>query len=220
MTLSMGVKVGSPLDPGPRRAPAGSGGVRGGAPLRWPLVPVARGAGTAGRALGMAARARRRSADVSDSPLVRLAILFGSLSLVSFGGGNTVIPAMHREAVGAALAHRPAVRRPVRARPGGAGSELAHREPDRLRRLRHPGCPGGDRCDVAAEHAPCVRGVQRLGAPARHEVADRDPARSPRAGHGGARLRQRASPSRAPRTTGSAATCSRPWRRSSWCARV
>jgi chromate transporter len=47
----------------------------------------------------MAARARRRSADVSDSPLVRLAILFGSLSLVSFGGGNTVIPAMHREAV-------------------------------------------------------------------------------------------------------------------------
>ena len=36
---------------------------------------------------------------MSDGPLARLAVLFGSLSLVSFGGGNTVIPAMHREAV-------------------------------------------------------------------------------------------------------------------------
>ena len=36
---------------------------------------------------------------MSDNPLVRLVVLFGSLSLVSFGGGNTVIPAMHREAV-------------------------------------------------------------------------------------------------------------------------
>jgi chromate transporter len=36
---------------------------------------------------------------VSDGPLARLAVLFGSLSLVSFGGGNTVVPAMHREAV-------------------------------------------------------------------------------------------------------------------------
>jgi chromate transporter len=36
---------------------------------------------------------------VNDNPLVRLVALFGSLSLVSFGGGNTVIPAMHREAV-------------------------------------------------------------------------------------------------------------------------
>jgi len=36
---------------------------------------------------------------VSEGPLARLAVLFGSLSLVSFGGGNTVIPAMHREAV-------------------------------------------------------------------------------------------------------------------------
>ena len=33
------------------------------------------------------------------STLARLAILFGSLSLVSFGGGNTVVPAMHRDAV-------------------------------------------------------------------------------------------------------------------------
>ena len=31
--------------------------------------------------------------------LARLAVLFGSLSLVSFGGGNTVVPAMHHEAV-------------------------------------------------------------------------------------------------------------------------
>jgi chromate transporter len=38
---------------------------------------------------------------VTESPLVRLVILFGSLSLVSFGGGNTVLPAMHREAVDA-----------------------------------------------------------------------------------------------------------------------
>ena len=36
---------------------------------------------------------------MSEGPLARLAVLFGSLSLVSFGGGNTVIPAMHREAV-------------------------------------------------------------------------------------------------------------------------
>lgn len=38
---------------------------------------------------------------MSDGTLVRLATLFGSLSLVSFGGGNTVLPAMHQEAVGA-----------------------------------------------------------------------------------------------------------------------
>ena len=31
--------------------------------------------------------------------LVRIAILFGSLSLVSFGGGNAVLPAMHHDAV-------------------------------------------------------------------------------------------------------------------------
>jgi chromate transporter len=36
---------------------------------------------------------------VRGSTLARLAILFGSLSLVSFGGGNTVVPAMHRDAV-------------------------------------------------------------------------------------------------------------------------
>lgn len=36
---------------------------------------------------------------MTDNPLVRLTILFGSLSLVSFGGGNTVLPAMHQEAV-------------------------------------------------------------------------------------------------------------------------
>jgi len=36
---------------------------------------------------------------VSEGTLVRLSMLFGSLSLVSFGGGNTVLPAMHREAV-------------------------------------------------------------------------------------------------------------------------
>jgi len=36
---------------------------------------------------------------VSGGPLARLTVLFGSLSLVSFGGGNTVVPAMHREAV-------------------------------------------------------------------------------------------------------------------------
>lgn len=38
---------------------------------------------------------------MNEGALVRLAILFGSLSLVSFGGGNTVLPAMHREAVDA-----------------------------------------------------------------------------------------------------------------------
>jgi chromate transporter len=36
---------------------------------------------------------------VSHGTLARLALLFGSLSLVSFGGGNTVLPAMHRGAV-------------------------------------------------------------------------------------------------------------------------
>jgi chromate transporter len=36
---------------------------------------------------------------VNGGTLVRLTMLFGSLSLVSFGGGNTVLPAMHREAV-------------------------------------------------------------------------------------------------------------------------
>lgn len=38
---------------------------------------------------------------MTEGPLVRVALLFGSLSLVSLGGGNTVLPAMHREAVGA-----------------------------------------------------------------------------------------------------------------------
>jgi hypothetical protein len=42
---------------------------------------------------------RGRGVAVSESTLVRLSMLFGSLSLVSFGGGNTVLPAMHREAV-------------------------------------------------------------------------------------------------------------------------
>jgi chromate transporter len=36
---------------------------------------------------------------VRSGTLVTLAILFGSLSLVSFGGGNTVVPAMHHDAV-------------------------------------------------------------------------------------------------------------------------
>jgi chromate transporter len=36
---------------------------------------------------------------VRGGTLVRLAMLFGSLSLVSFGGGNTVVPAMHHDAV-------------------------------------------------------------------------------------------------------------------------
>jgi chromate transporter len=36
---------------------------------------------------------------VKTGALARLAILFGSLSLVSFGGGNTVVPAMHHDAV-------------------------------------------------------------------------------------------------------------------------
>jgi chromate transporter len=36
---------------------------------------------------------------VSGGTLGRVATLFASLSLVSFGGGNTVIPAIHREAV-------------------------------------------------------------------------------------------------------------------------
>ena len=36
---------------------------------------------------------------MTENPLVRLVILFGSLSLVSLGGGNSVLPAMHREAV-------------------------------------------------------------------------------------------------------------------------
>ncbi len=40
-----------------------------------------------------------RDVVVNDDALVRLTILFGSLSLVSFGGGNTVLPAMHHEAV-------------------------------------------------------------------------------------------------------------------------
>ena len=31
---------------------------------------------------------------MTENPLVRLVILFGSLSLVSLGGGNTVLPAM------------------------------------------------------------------------------------------------------------------------------
>ncbi|TMA52606.1 MAG: chromate transporter [Deltaproteobacteria bacterium] len=46
----------------------------------------------------MASR-RRRGAVVNGDRLARLAVLFGSLSLVSFGGGNTVVPAMHHEAV-------------------------------------------------------------------------------------------------------------------------
>jgi chromate transporter len=49
----------------------------------------------------MAARAARRDVVMTENPLVRLVILFGSLSLVSLGGGNTVLPAMHREAVDA-----------------------------------------------------------------------------------------------------------------------
>jgi len=36
---------------------------------------------------------------VKGGTLVSLAMLFGSLSLVSFGGGNTVVPAMHHHAV-------------------------------------------------------------------------------------------------------------------------
>jgi chromate transporter len=36
---------------------------------------------------------------VNGGTLGRLAVLFGSLSLVSFGGGNTVVPAMHQDAV-------------------------------------------------------------------------------------------------------------------------
>jgi chromate transporter len=51
--------------------------------------------------VGVAEAARGEDVIVTDNPLVRLVILFGSLSLVSFGGGNTVLPAMHREAVDA-----------------------------------------------------------------------------------------------------------------------
>ena len=36
---------------------------------------------------------------MSAGTLLRLTIVFGSLSLVSFGGGNAVLPAMHHDAV-------------------------------------------------------------------------------------------------------------------------
>ena len=54
----------------------------------------------------MAARAARRDVVVTENPLVRLVILFGSLSLVALGGGTSVLPAMHREAVDAQLGLR------------------------------------------------------------------------------------------------------------------
>ena len=155
MTLAMGLKVGTPLlrDPGAIALAVAAfvGGAR--APLAAP--PGRRGAGTARRALGVAATAARRGARRERAARwCRLAILFGSLSLVSFGGGNTVVPAMHRDAVdGAALAHRPPVRRSLRARAGRARTELAHREPDRLRGRGHHGRRRRDRRHARARAA-------------------------------------------------------------------
>jgi chromate transporter len=47
----------------------------------------------------MAQGLHRRGVTVNQGTLARLVVLFGSLSLVSFGGGNTVLPAMRQEAV-------------------------------------------------------------------------------------------------------------------------
>src|SRR5207302_1239887 len=58
------------------------------------------GPGTGELPVGMPPR-RRRGGVVTGARLAGLAVLFGSLSLVSFGGGNTVVPAMHHEAVDA-----------------------------------------------------------------------------------------------------------------------
>src|SRR4029450_13007521 len=83
-----------PRGHGPR-----AGGVRGGARAALAARAGRGSAGAAGHPVGAAASAARRDVVVTDNPLVGLLILFGSLSLVSFGGGNTVLPAMHREAV-------------------------------------------------------------------------------------------------------------------------
>ena len=131
-------------------APARRAAVRGrGVRRRQPLPSVAAagraGARAAGDGLVLAARRdarrRRRSAvDDGASTLLTVAAVFASLSLVSVGGGNTVLPEIHRAAVhDRALDDRSAVRRHLRHLRGRARSELDDLEPGRLQGRR--ACP-------------------------------------------------------------------------------
>ena len=102
MTLSVGVKLSLGYVRQPVALAARPGRVRGGGRHAVAAPARARGARSHRDRLVLAARARRArggTSGVSGGTLVALIWVFASASVVSFGGGNIVLPELHRQSV-------------------------------------------------------------------------------------------------------------------------